>query len=59
VDLRHGPGERRWDLSGGLVGDQLDEGVVFGDDVAFFDEPAIDLGLGHAFAQIGQLEIRH
>ena len=59
-DLEHGPGARRRDLDGRLVGLDLDERLILLDVVALGDEPAGDLRLGEALAEIGQLElVRH
>jgi hypothetical protein len=50
------PGRGR-DLDRRLVGRDLDERVVLGDRVALADEPARDLALGQALAEVGQLEL--
>ena len=59
-DPRHLAGGRRRDLDRRLVGLDLDERVVLGDLLALGDEPARDLALGQALAEVGQLElVRH
>jgi hypothetical protein len=59
VDPAYGPREGRGNLGGGLVGDDLDQRSVFLDRVALLDQPAIDLGFGDPFTQVGKLEVRH
>ena len=50
----------RRDLDRRLVGLDLDERVVFGELLSLDDEPARDLALGQALAEVGQLElVRH
>ena len=59
-DARDLPGRRRRNLDRRLVGLHLDERVVLGDLLALGDEPARDLALGQALAEIGELElVRH
>ena len=55
--LRDAPGARRRDLDRRLVGHDLDHRLVLVDDVAFLDEPADDLALDDAFADVGQVEL--
>ena len=60
ADARHLPRRRGRDLDGRLVGLDLDERLVLGDLVALGHQPAGDLALGQALAEIGQLElVRH
>jgi hypothetical protein len=59
VDSLHDTREGGRDLGRRLVGDDLDEEVILGHDVAFADEPAIDLTLGHSLPEVGQLELGH
>ena len=59
MDPRDDTGERRRDLGRRLVGDHLDERRVLFDHLALFHEPAIDLGLGDPFAEVGKLEVGH
>jgi hypothetical protein len=49
-------GHRRLHLDGGLVGHHVGDRRVFLDAVADGDVPGNDLGLGNAFADVGQLE---
>ena len=56
-DPRDGSASRRRDLDGRLVGRDLDERVVLGDLLALLDEPAGDLALGQALAEVRQLEL--
>ena len=56
-DLQHGALPRRGDLDGRLVGLHLDERLILGDLVTLRDEPARDLGLGQALAEVGELEL--
>ncbi len=56
-DLRDLPRGGRGDLDGRLVGLDLDERVVLGDLLPDLDEPARDLALAHALAQVGKLEL--
>ena len=56
-DPRDLPGRRRRDLDRRLVGLDLDERIVLGDLLALRDEPAGDLALGQALAEVGQLEL--
>ena len=54
------PGRGRRDLDRRLVGLDLDERVVLCDLLSLDDEPARDLALGQALAEVGQLElVRH
>ncbi len=54
------PGGRGRDLDRRLVGLDLDQRVVLGDLLPHRDEPARDLALGEALAQIGKPElVRH
>ena len=54
------PVDRRAHLDRGLVGLDLDDGLVLDDGVALAHEPARDLALGQALAEIGQRErVRH
>ena len=57
--LEHGAGVRRRQLDQRLGGLDLDHDVVDLDDVADLDLPGHDLGLGQAFTDVGQLELRH
>ncbi len=58
--LQHCPAARRGDLHGGLVRLHLDEGLVLAHLLALRDEPARDLCLREALAEIGQPElVRH
>jgi hypothetical protein len=57
AQLEDRPGLRRGDRDGGLVGHHLDHGLVFLDDVARLHEPGDDLALGHALADVRQLEL--
>jgi hypothetical protein len=56
-DARDRPGRRRGDLDRRLVGLDLDERIVLGDRLADLDEPAGDLALADALAEIGELEL--
>jgi len=56
-DLRHLAGSRRGDLDRRLVGLDLDEGVVLGDVLPHLHQPARDLSLADALAQVGKLEL--
>ena len=56
-DLRHSAARRRRDLDRRLVRRDLDERRIFGDVLALLDEPAGDLALGQALAEVGQLEL--
>ena len=59
-DLEHRPGARRGDLDRRLVGLHLDERLILVHLVALGDEPAGDLGLGEALAEVGEPElVRH
>ncbi len=59
-DLRDLPGRRGRDLDGRLVRLDLDQRLILADLVALGDEPARDLALGQAFAEVGELElVRH
>ena len=59
-DPRDFPRRGRGNLDRGLVGLDLDEGVVLGDLLALLHQPTGDLALGQPFAQIRQLElVRH
>ncbi len=49
-------GHRRFHLDGGLVGHHVGEALVLFDAVAYAHVPSDDLGLGDAFADVGQLE---
>ena len=52
--------DRRADLDGRLVGLDLDDRLVLGDRVSLAHEPAGDLALGQALAEIRQRErVRH
>ncbi len=54
---RHdGAGDGRWDLDGRLVGHDGGEKLVFQHRLADLDMPFDQLGLGHALADIGQLD---
>ena len=46
-------------LDGGLVGHDLDHGLVLLDRGPFGHEPLDDLAFGDAFADVGQLELDH
>ena len=60
ADLRDRARARRRDLDRGLVGHDLDHRLVLCDGVARLDQPADDLALDDAFADVGQLELeRH
>ena len=50
--------DRRFHFDGGLVGHHVGELLVFLDPVAELDVPRDDLGLGDAFADVGQLEFK-
>jgi hypothetical protein len=56
VDPGHAPAHRRRDLDRGLVGLDLEQWRVLGDDIALAHEDLDDLGLGQSLAQIGQCE---
>ena len=56
-DPRHPAGRGRGDLDRRLVRLDLDERVVLGDLLPLLHEPAGDLALGQALAQVGQLEL--
>ncbi len=56
-DPRDGSARRGRDLDRRLVGRDLDERRVLGDLLALLDEPAGDLALGQALAEVGQLEL--
>ena len=59
-DPGHGPGGGRRDLDRGLVGLDLDERVVLGELLPLGHEPAGDLALGEALAEVRQFElVRH
>ncbi len=59
-DLQHGPGVGRGDLDRRLVRLDLHERIVLGHVVALLHEPARDLALDEAFAEIRQAELeRH
>ena len=59
-DARDLAGRRRRDLDRRLVGLDLDERLILHDLVPLGDEPAGDLPLGQALAEIWQLElVRH
>jgi hypothetical protein len=53
--------DRGWEFDEGLVGLDLDEGLVPGDRVAGGDQPGDDLALLQSFADVGEdeLELRH
>ena len=51
-----GSGDRRRQFDRGLVGHDLSEELVLGDRVADLDVPADKLGLGSAFADVGEFE---
>src|SRR4029079_4410355 len=54
------PSGRGRDLDRRLVGLDLDQRVVLGDLLALLDQPAGDLALGQAFAEVRELElVRH
>ena len=56
-DARDLPGRRRGDLDGRLVRLDLDERLVLGHLVPLGDEPAGDLALGQALAEVRKLEL--
>ncbi len=56
-DLQHGSRPRGRDLDRRLVGLHLDERLILVDRLPLRDEPARDLGLGEALAEVGQLEL--
>ena len=56
-NLRHHAAGGRRDLDRRLVGRDLDERVVLRDLLALLHEPARDLALGEALAEVGQLEL--
>ena len=51
-----GPGDRTGQFDRGLVGHDVGDDLVLGDDVADLDVPADQFGLGGAFAHVGQFE---
>src|SRR5205823_13023931 len=59
-DPSYPTGRGRRDLDRRLVGLHLDERIVLTDLLALCDEPARDLALGQALAEVGELElVRH
>ena len=56
VDLLDAAAHGGRDLDGGLVGLDLEQGRVLGDDVAFAHEHLHDLGLGQTLTEVGQHE---
>ena len=57
VQRGDGAGARGRDLDAGLVRHDLDQRLVLLHGVARFHQPAHDLALGHAFADVGQLHV--
>ena len=55
-ELDHLAGDRAFHLDRRLVGHHVGDLLVLGDRVADLDVPGDDLGLGNAFADVGQLE---
>jgi hypothetical protein len=53
MDASHATAEGGWDLDRGLVGLDLEERRVLGEDVPLGDENVDDLGLCQSFTQIG------
>ncbi len=58
-ERRHRSGRRRRDLDQRLVGLDLDDRLVALDALARLDQPAHDLGLVEALADVGQTELDH
>ncbi len=59
-DLGNGAAYRGRDLDNGLVGFELDDGLVFDECVADGDEDADDVAVLNVFAQVGQCKFyRH
>jgi len=56
VNARHASGKRGRNLDGSLVGLDLEQRRVLGEDVALVDEHLDDLGLGEPLAQIRKRE---
>ena len=57
ASFEHRARDRRFHLDRRLVGHHVGELLVFLDRVADLDVPGDDLGLGNAFADVGQLEL--
>ena len=57
VEREDGPSGGRGNFDDGLVGLHFGDGLIKRDRVAGLDQPAHQLGLDHALAQIGQMEL--
>ena len=57
MQRRDDPGARRGDLDARLVGHDLDQRLILTHSLAGLHQPAHDLALGDAFADVGQLHL--